>query len=82
MGTVSNLADYRATKAAPPQIAPIKRTPELALLMALFDQLPRKYTGLALTRVMQMADAAPNCPASQEAGRIAALIGLTRGAKR
>lgn len=86
--TVTSLSDFRAIREAEaaakptnPALAPITRTPELALIMALYDQLPRKYVGLALCKVMQMAERLPDCEASQEAGRIAALLALTRGVK-
>lgn len=78
MGNVVQMADYR--RAPEPTRTPLSftRTPALALVMALYAELPRKYRGLALTRVMQMADAQPDCEVSQEAGRIAALLALSK----
>ncbi len=79
MGIVLKMADFKRQpepQPTPDPIASITRTPALALIMALYEQLPRKVTGPALCTVMMMAERQPACEASQEAGRIAALLAL------
>ncbi len=80
MGEVIKLTDRRS---APPKprhpMEGVTRTPELALIMALFEQLPRKYTGIALARVMLIGEKNPDCEVSQQAARIAGMLALMRG---
>lgn len=77
MSNVIQLAGRRPQPAPEPNLmAGIARTPELALIMALYAELPRKYRGVALAKVMLMSERQPNCEASQQAGRIAAVLAL------
>ena len=83
MGTVTSMADFRDQRAAAAKPKPptITRTPELALIMALYEELPRKFRGVALAKVMMMAERHPDCEASREAGRIACLLALKQEGK-
>lgn len=63
----------------PSLLAGITRTPELALITALYAELPRKYRGVALAKVMLRAEREPDCQVSQQAGRIAAALALGTG---
>lgn len=74
MGTVTYMDDFRAQPAPIGPVPSITRTPELALIMALYQAVPHKYRGPALCKVMALAEHCPDCDASQEAGRIAALL--------
>ena len=84
MGTVTRMEDHRAPRtvaATPDLMAGIVRTPELALILALYDELPKAYRGVALAKVMMMAERTPDCVASEQAGRIAALLTLRKEGK-
>ncbi|WP_230629340.1 hypothetical protein [Sphingomonas sp. Leaf37] len=87
MATIHNLADHRPAKvslqpdAKPTPPLNFTRSPALLLVMALYEQMPRKYRGPALTKVMQAAERCPDCEASQEAANVAALLTLALSAK-
>lgn len=72
MGDVVTLADRRA-KAPQPRVT---RTPELALVMALYDVLPKASRRKALCAVMMLSDLDPGCEASAVAAYIAATLAL------
>jgi hypothetical protein len=84
MATIHSLADYRA-KIAPPAGKPaplaFTRTPAILLVMALYEQMPRKYRTPALMKVMQAAERCSDCEASHEAANVAALLTLALSAK-
>lgn len=86
MGTVTDLNSFRARTmpdaAEAPLIAPITRTPELAIILALLDALPMKTVRAVARKTSQIADRCPDCAVSQEAARIAAIVTVAReGAK-
>jgi hypothetical protein len=86
MGTVTTLADFRAARAKPaaeaPTIAPLNRTVELAILLALLDTLPVKSLYAVSRKVRQIADTCPECAVSQEAARVAAIVVVAKGASK
>lgn len=78
MSNVTQLDAHRPKPVTRHPMDGITRTPELALVMALYEQLPRKYTGIALARVMLIGERNPDCEVSQQAARIACMLTLTR----
>lgn len=85
MATIHNLADHRAKVSRQPEAKPaplaFTRSPEMLLVMALYEQMPRKYRAPALVKVMQAAERCPGCQASHEAANVAALLTLALSAK-
>ncbi|MBI0475737.1 hypothetical protein D9601_10275 [Sphingomonas sp. MA1305] len=85
MATIHSLADHRAKVSRQPDVkaTPLSftRSPAMLLVMALYEQMPRKYRAPALMKVMQAAERCPDCQASHEAANVAALLTLALSTK-
>lgn len=81
MGDVIQMADRRQPAPADPkQLFGLERTPELALLLALYNAVPVTVRRRACITLLQIGQSDPDCEASQAAARLAGMLSKIGGA--
>lgn len=75
MGNVISLDAARAARIPQPEPIKLTRTPELAFILAMIQELPRRTRHRVFFHVMTMAERCPDCDASKEAAEIARQLG-------